>query len=99
LRTITTANHYNTDAGLHVYDWLDRDLASSELDAIIYRDTGCRYTQASLTQYIHILRVEIALKTQQGSDTAKRLRTMLGDVYAALDVDETLADWREYRDD
>lgn len=89
LRSILTSNSYHTDAGAHVFDWLDRDLADSELDAIIYRDTGCAHTQTSLTHYIHRLRVEIQLKTQNGDETASLLRAMLQDVYAAIDVDET----------
>lgn len=91
LKTITIANGYNTDAGLHVYDWLDRALADTELDAIIYRDPSCDINHGLAVAYINKVRVEIEAKTKQAGNTAERLRHILEDICAAINTDETWA--------
>ncbi len=98
LRTILVANGYQTNAGQHVFDWLDRDLAESELDAIIYRDPVCPQEPGLAVSYINKLRVEIEARTKQSTDTAARLRQILEDICAAIGTDETwggLADTTE----
>ncbi len=89
LKTIKKTANYKTDAGLHVFDWLDRDLADSELDAIIYRDRTTEINHGLMVSYINKVRVEIEMKTKASTGTAARLRQMLEDVCAAINVDET----------
>lgn len=91
LRTITIANGYHTNAGAHVYGWLDRDLADSELDAIIYRDQTNDLTPMATRRYENVLMIEIEAKTKQASGTAKRLREINEDIYKAIGSDETFS--------
>lgn len=92
LKTITIANGYNTDVGLRVYDWLDRDLAESELDALIYRDNSSQAVLESFDVQAHIVRVQIEGKTKQARNTAARLRAIVEDVLTAIGTDSTFGD-------
>lgn len=89
LKTITTANSYKTNAGAHVFDWLDRDLADSELDAIIYRDKQNEITDSGFGTVINTVTVEIEVKTKSASTTAAQVRKMIEDVYKAIGTDDT----------
>lgn len=89
LRTITIANGYKTNAGAHVFDWLDRDLADTELDAIVYRDPANEISQETFSQVDNRVRVEIEVKTKSASTTAAQVRKLIEDVYKAIGIDET----------
>lgn len=89
LKIITTANGYNTNAGAHVFDWLDRDLADSELDAIIYRDKSNEISDSGFGTVINTVTVEIEVKTKSASTTAAQVRKMIEDVYKAIGTDDT----------
>ena len=88
-RTITKANGYKTNAGLHVFDWEDRDLADSELEAIIYRDPSNMRTQNTIIEFDNKKTVEVEVKTKAGSDTPRRIREMIEDVYKAIGTSDT----------
>jgi hypothetical protein len=89
MQTITTANGYKTDAGQHVFTWLSRVLADSELDAIDIRDKTCPQEQSSLSLYTNKLRVEFEAKTKAASITDEAAREILDDIYKAIGVDDT----------
>jgi prolyl-tRNA editing enzyme YbaK/EbsC (Cys-tRNA(Pro) deacylase) len=82
------AGGYKTDAGLHVFDWLDRDLKDSELDAIIYRDRTGNKTMETIQEYNNKVIVEFEPKTKAGDDTAKQVRLIIEDIYKAIGTDD-----------
>ena len=88
LKTILTTGDYNTNAGAHVFDWLDRDLADSELDAIIYRDKTNEITPETIQNYSNKVTVEIEAKTKQAADTAQQIRKIIEDIYQAIGTDD-----------
>lgn len=89
LKTITTANGYKTNAGRNVFDWLDRDLADTELDAIIYRDVSNQFQADYFGGTGNRLRIEIEGRTKQASTTAAQIRKIVDDIYKAVGTDET----------
>lgn len=89
LATIKTTAGYKTNIGNNVFDWLARDLADSELDAVIYRDVSASINTETLALRNNIMRVEIELRTKSASTTAERMREMIEDVYQAIGADDT----------
>lgn len=89
LKTIKTTAGYKTNAGTNVFDWLDRDLADSELDAIIYRDRNNVMDMADFDSKMNTVVVEIVVKTKSTTTTAAQVRKMIEDVYKAIGTDET----------
>jgi hypothetical protein len=89
LKTIKKTASYKTDAGNNVFDWLDRDLADSELDAIVYRDKTNEISAEGFDVSGNRVRVEIEAKTKQASGTAARLREIIEDIYKAIGTDES----------
>lgn len=88
-KAIKTTAGYKTNAGNHVFDWLDHDLADTELDAIIYRDRTNTKNASSQKIFDNKVRLEIEVKTKSASTTAKQVRMMIDDVYKAIGTDET----------
>lgn len=89
LKTIKTTAGYKTNAGNNVFDWLDRDLADSELDAIIYRDKSSVMDMSDFDSKMSSVIVEIEVKTKSTTTTAAQVRKMIEDVYKAIGTDET----------
>lgn len=89
LKLIKTTGGYKTNAGNNVFDWLDRDLDDSELDAIVYRDPANEIIEETFSQVSNKLRVEIDAKTKSTSTTAAQIRKIIEDIYKALGTDET----------
>jgi hypothetical protein len=89
LKTIKTSAGYKTDIGANVFDWLDRDLAGKELDALIYRDRSAEIETETLELRNNRVRLEIEVKTKSGSTTAEQVREMIEDVYKAIAQDDT----------
>lgn len=89
LKTIKTTAGYKTNAGNNVFDWLDRDLADTELDAIVYRDPANEILQETFNQINNRVRVEIEVKTKSASTTGAQVRKLIEDVYKAIGTDET----------
>jgi len=87
-KTITTANGYQTNIGNHVFDWLERDLADNELDALIYRDPLSESEPGTIHDYGNKMRLEIEVKTKSADTTAKQVRKMIADVNKAIGVDD-----------
>ena len=88
-KAILVTGGYKTNIGNHVYDWLERDLADSELDALIYRDKRNELTGTEFGVISNRITLEIEIKTKSGSTTAKQTRMMIEDVYKAIGTDET----------
>jgi len=88
-KTIKKTGGYKTDVGLHVFDWLDRDLADTELDALIYRDKSNTKNASSQKIFDNKVQLEIEFKTKSAGSTARQVRMMAEDVYKAIGIDET----------
>lgn len=80
---------YRSNLGLHVFDWEDRELADSELEALIYRDRTNDITAFTMRECLNGLRLEIEIRTRKATGTAAALRDMIQDVYAAIGKDDT----------
>jgi hypothetical protein len=89
LKLIKTTGGYKTSAGTNVFDWLDRDLADSELDAIIYRDRTNQISAEGFKLSGNTVRVEIEARTKQSTTTAEQIREIIEDIYKAIGADET----------
>lgn len=89
MKTIQTTAGYKTNAGVHVFDWLDRDLADSELDAIIYRDRTCEQSSDMNDRTTNNLIIDFEIKVKSTSTTAQQARKVLEDICKAIAVDET----------
>lgn len=89
LKTILVTGGYNSDAGENVFDWLDRDLDDSELDALIYRDKSNNADMNDFDSVSNKVIVEIEVKTKSASTTGAQVRKMIEDVYKAIGTDET----------
>ncbi len=88
-KAILVTGGYKTNIGNHVFDWLDRDLADTELDALTYRDKSNDIELESFSKQSNNITVEIEIKTKSGSTTAQQTRLMIKDVYRAIGTDET----------
>ena len=89
LKLIKTTGGYKTNIGSHVFDWLTRDLADSDLDALIYRDKANSISAGTQKLFENRVSVEIEVKSKSASTTAKQVRMMIEDVYKAIGTDET----------
>ena len=89
LLTIQVANGYDTDLGLHVFEWKVTAFADSELPGVCFRDT--EQTVAELTGGFRnvSLTVEFILGAASGAATASIVRKGIGDVVRAIDSDPT----------
>lgn len=88
-KAIKTTAGYRTNIGNNVFDWLDRDLAEKELDALIYRDRANDIEAETLELRDNRMRLEIEIKTKAAGATAARVREMIADVYQAIGTDDT----------
>ena len=88
-KTIKTTGGYKTNIGNNVYDWLERDLADTELDALIYRDKSNGKNASSQKIFDNKVRLEIEVKTKSAGATAEQVRMMIEDVYKVIGTDET----------
>ena len=89
LATIKVSAGYNSDIGNNVFDWLARDLADTELEAVIYKDVSAEIIVETLSLRNNTVRVEIEVRAKSASTTAKTLRQMIEDVYTAIGTDDT----------
>ena len=89
LATIRTVNGYDTDLGLHVFEWKVTAFADVELPGVCFRDT--EQTVVELTGGFRntSLTVEFILGAASGSATASIVRQGIGDMVRCLDSDPT----------
>ena len=96
LKTITTSNGYNTNAGNNVKEWQTFEAAPAELgDMIIVKDVSCNNTEGEEddnagTYWTKKLSVQVICLTE-GKTSSSKLRDMIEDVIIALGVDDTFA--------
>jgi len=88
-KAIKTTGGYKTNIGNNVFDWLKRDLAITELPALIYKDKSSEIYTDTLELYNNKITLEIELKAEAGSGTAESIREMIEDVYKAIGSDDT----------
>ena len=89
LQTIQVANGYDTELGLHVFEWKVTAFADSELPGVCFRDT--EQTVVELTGGFRntSLTVEFILGAASGATTAGIVRQGIGDVVRCIDTDPT----------
>lgn len=95
LKSITTANGYETGAGNHVFAWRDMDRQplepGTELPCIVYRDREGDQEDATCGGIDHTLKIELTLCAA----SAATLRQLRADVIRCVGTDlqfSTLAD-------
>ncbi len=89
LKTILTANGYDTDLGSNVFEWRQVPLQASELPALIYRDAMSETEIIVLDKHTHKLTLEVEVKTEPGAIDGTLARKMIADVVKAIGVDHT----------
>jgi len=87
LGLILVANNYETNAGLHVFEWRDHAVAETERPCLIVRDT---LAEAELTHGLdwHELQIEIDALVD-GSAAPTTVRKLVADTLKAWAVDKT----------
>ncbi|MEW6304689.1 MAG: hypothetical protein AB1705_14535 [Verrucomicrobiota bacterium] len=89
MATITTANGYETNIGLHHFLWKTGDWEADELEGVNIADVedNIRASTIGTTQEDHHLTVEIIVACKAGAATDAFVRKMIADVYKAIRVD------------
>ncbi len=89
LKTITTANSYETDLGRNVFEHRTTALGDSELPGINFRDVGCDVSQedVAIGQHGYELTMEAEIVVKAGATSAIQIRKMIADVIKAIGVD------------
>jgi hypothetical protein len=87
LQTITTANGYSQNLGVH--EWLVTPLEESDLPAVIFRDTTDDIDTDEMLRRDHTLTVEmdVAASATASPDT---VRELMRDILTAIGTDKTL---------
>lgn len=88
-KAIKTSGSYKTNIGRNVFDWLKRDLSTTELPALIYKDKEVEISTDTLELYNNKIILEVELKAEAGTGTAESIREMIEDVYKAIGTDDT----------
>lgn len=89
LSSIRTANGYDTDLGLHVFEWKVTAFADSELPGVCFRDTEQLVAELTGGMRNISLTVEFILGAAAGAATASIVRQGIGDVVRCIDSDPT----------
>jgi hypothetical protein len=90
MQTIRTANGYNTEAGMNVFEWLEYSTDATVRPAIIIRDPEDNVDQYGAHEKGRKLYVEIVVQTD-GTDAVSDARSIIGDVEKAIGTDETFS--------
>lgn len=97
MKTILTANGYVTNLGAHIYAWRATDFAESELPGMNYRDSeNDRSNRRGFADQDNLLTIEMEVMPAPGSNTITDARSLIGDVYKAINVDDR---WDNLADD
>lgn len=89
LATIRTANGYDTNLGLHVFEWKVTAFAGTEMPGVAFRDTEQSVTELTGGFRNVSLTVEFILGAASGAATAAVVRQGIGDVVRCIDSDPT----------
>lgn len=88
LKLILTTGGYKTNAGAHVYDWLNYDQAKAQLPSITYRDPENLKTAADTKNWDNDMTMELEARAAAGVDAVEDLREIVEDIYKAIGTDE-----------
>jgi hypothetical protein len=92
LKTILTANGYQTNLGRNVYEHRVADLQETELPALIYRDISSvsevLTIQGPTSRHEHTLEVTLDIRVS-GATAPDNVRRALADTYKVLGTDPT----------
>ncbi|GAB4245683.1 MAG: hypothetical protein OHK0028_23630 [Deltaproteobacteria bacterium] len=89
LAGIRTANGYNTDVGLHVFEWKVTAFADSDLPGVAFRDTDSKIRELTGGMQEVSLPVEIIVGAASGASTMQVLRAAIDDILSAINSDFT----------
>lgn len=86
---ILVANGYNTDIGLHVFEWKVRAFSESEIPGVTFRDTDPKIRELTGGMQEISLPVEFIVGAASGTSTMQVIRAAIEDVVAAINQDWT----------
>lgn len=90
LKTITTANGYNTEVGAsNVSDWLTASASQSDTVTVSVEDADERSEQIVSSVQLHELDVKIAAGIRGGANAPQDARNLLADFHKCIGVDRT----------
>lgn len=89
LAGIRTANGYNTEIGLHVFEWKVKAFSESELPGVAFRDTDPKVRELTGGMQEVSLPVEFIIGAASGASTMQVLREAIEDVLSAINSDFT----------
>ncbi len=88
IKTITTANGYETDVGNSVFEWHTTDFAEADLPVIDVRDTS-ESVEVIGGHHANTLNVEVEVKTL-GIAGDTEIRDIIADISKAIGTDTSL---------
>lgn len=87
---INSQNGFYSEAGTHVFEWLETPLDKDEYPAIIVRDTMDSVDDSHMSLE-HKLKIEIDIASKEGNNTTWDMREVSSDVLRAFGmVEESL---------
>lgn len=89
LATILMTNGYNTDLGLHVFEWKVTAFADSDLPAVAFRDTDPKIRELTGGMQDVSLPVDFIIGAASGATTMQVIRAAIEDVLSAINSDFT----------
>lgn len=89
LASIRTANGYNTDLGVNVFEWKVSAFGAGEMPGVAFRDTERSVTELTGGTRENRLTVEFILGAASGVATAPTVRQAIADVVRCIDTDPT----------
>lgn len=89
LAGILVANGYNTDIGLHVFEWKVTAFADSDLPAVTFRDTDPKIRELTGGMQEVSLPIEFIVGAASGATTMQVIRAAIKDVLSAINSDFT----------
>ncbi len=89
LATILTTNGYNTNIGLHVFEWKVTAFAESDFPAVAFRDTDPKVRELTGGMQEVSLPVEFIIGAASGASTMQIIRAAIEDVLSAINSDFT----------
>jgi len=89
MQQISGAKGFYSEAGVNVYEWLEKPLDKDEYPAIIIRDVSDEAQEGQVLS--HSLKIEIDIAIKNGAETTWDMREVSSDVLKAFgNVEESL---------
>lgn len=89
LAEILVANGYNTEIGLHVFEWKVKAFSDAEIPGVAFRDTDPKIRELTGGMQEISLPVELIIGAASGASTMQVIRAAIEDVLAAINSDFT----------